>query len=105
MMVGHGVPTSLPPLPLEVQNILNNPSGDLDGTTSATNVNAQGGGVDYESGAGFSHGAYGSLNASIDARIIYAALSVYLGYDMNITKQDVTCANTGRAKRHQWLVC
>ncbi|MBP8893730.1 MAG: hypothetical protein KBD43_06160 [Saprospiraceae bacterium] len=98
MMVGHGVPTSLPPLPLEVQNILNNPSGDLDGTTSATNVNAQGGGVDYESGAGFSHGAYGSLNASIDARIIYAALSVYLGYDMNITKQDVTCANTGRAK-------
>lgn len=98
MMVGHGVPTSLPPLPLEVQNILNNPSGDLDGTVSAANVNSQNGRVDYESGAGFAHGAYGSLSADIDAKIIYAALSVHLGYDMNITKQNVQCANTGKAK-------
>lgn len=98
MMVGHGIPTSLPPLPVEIQSILNNPSGELDGTTSATNVNSDLGGVDYELSAGFAHGAYGSLTVDIDAKLIFASLAVHLGYDMNITKQDVTCANTGKAK-------
>ncbi len=95
MMVGHGIPTALPPLPLPIQNILNNPSGSLGGTASATTAQGDLGGVDYESGAGFAHGSYVSVTSDIDALLLYATLRVYLGYDMNITQRTTNCAQTG----------
>ena len=100
MMVGHGVPTSLPPLPPDIQRILTNPSGDLGETESAANVQSSAGGEEVAEGVGFAHGSSGSLEASIDANIIYADFWVCLGYDMNITKADPPdfCANTGRTK-------
>ena len=100
MMVGHGVPTSLPPLPPDIQRILTNPSGELGETESAANVESTAGGAEVAEGVGFAHGSSGSLEASIDANIIYADFWVCLGYDMNITKADPPdfCANTGRVK-------
>lgn len=95
MMLGHGVPTSLPPLPQEIQNILNNPEGDLDGTASATTAQQ---GFDpnmIETGTGFAHGSFVSLSADIDALLLYATLAVHLGYDMNITDRSTVCSNTG----------
>jgi hypothetical protein len=100
MMVGHGIPTSLPPLPPDIQRILSNPSGELGGTQTADNVQATAGGPDVELGVGFAHGSSGSLTASIDADIVYADFWVCLGYDMNITQPEYPefCANTGRIK-------
>jgi hypothetical protein len=100
MMVGHGVPTALPPLPPDIQRILTNPSGELADTESAANVESSAGGAAVAEGVGFAHGSSGSLEASIDANIIYADFWVCMGYDMNITKADPPdfCANTGRVK-------
>ncbi len=99
MMVGHGVPTEIPPLPTDIERILNDPSGELAGTTGADNINSDFGQVDYSTGMGFAHGSYAELKADIDAKIIYAHLNAYLGYDMNLT-QNLTqyCSNTGELR-------
>jgi len=99
MMVGHGVPTELPPLPPEIESILGNPSGELEGTASNNKNNGSLGGVDYSTGKGFAHGSYASIEAQIDAKIIYANLNAYLGYDMNLT-QDLSqyCSSTGQLR-------
>lgn len=99
LMVGHGVPTELPPLPPEIDRILTNPSGELGETNIASENNGSLGHVDYSSGMGFAHGSYAAIEADIDAKIIYAHLNAYLGYDMNLT-QDLTqyCSNTGQLR-------
>lgn len=95
MMVGHNIPTTLPPLPLPIQNILNNPDGDLDGTTSATQAQGELDASASETASGFAHGTYVELTTDINAYLLYARLGVYLGYDMNITQRSTQCANTG----------
>ena len=95
MMVGHDIPLELPPLPADIQRILDDPSGELEDTESAENVGSQLDGQGMETGSGFAHGSSGSLEASIDAKLIYASLWVCLGYDMNLTQRPYNCANTG----------
>ncbi len=95
MMVGHGIPLELPPLPADIQRILNDPSGELNETESVANVSSGVDGNASATGAGFAHGSYGTLSADIDARLVYASLQVYVGYDMNLTKRPYSCANTG----------
>ncbi len=95
MMVGHGVPLSLPPLPADIQRILDNPSGDMEDTESVENVSSSVSESDAETGSGFAHGSTGRLSASIDAKIIYADFNVCVGYDMNLTQRPYNCANTG----------
>ena len=99
MMVGHGVPTELPPLPQEIENILNNPGGELLESTPTNQNNGNLGGVDYSTGKGFAHGSYAAIQADIDAKILFAHLNAYLGYDMNLT-QDLTqyCSSTGQLR-------
>jgi hypothetical protein len=71
----------------------------LTGTNAAAENNGSLGNVDYSTGMGFAHGSYAALEADIDAKIIYAHLNAYLGYDMNLT-QNLTqyCSNTGRLR-------
>ncbi len=95
LMLGHGIPTALPPLPLPIQNMLNNPLGELDGTTSATSAQSGFDASQVESATGLAHGTYVELTADIDAFLLYATLAVYLGYDMNITERSTQCINTG----------
>lgn len=92
LMVGHGVPLDIPPLPPAIYNILNNPEGTFEGSSAST-ANAGLGGVDYSTGAGLANGAYVEIRAGIDAYALYANLNVYLGYDINITKRNSICAS------------
>jgi hypothetical protein len=95
LMIGNGVPTSLPPLPMSIQNILAAPEGELEGTSSATTAQQGFDPDQIETASGLAHGTYVEIMADIDAYLLYASLSVYLGYDMNITERSTTCVNTG----------
>ena len=90
LMVGHGIPTELPPLHPEVYEILQNPGGDYEGTSANAARQAP-----MPTSSGFAHGAFIAIRSDIDAYLLYANLAVYLGFDMNMTKRGTTCAQTG----------
>lgn len=100
MMVGHDVPTELPPMHPDVVRILNDPGGELEDTESADDIDNQLNDVDHTKGTGIATGAAAHLISGFNAWIIYGNFEVWLGFDMNLTKPDkrIFCANTGEYK-------
>lgn len=93
------IPTSLPPLPQLITDILNRAStegehGRVENTANASSLE-QGGrqGLDsLATGAGFAFGAEIPAKMDLDLVILYAKLAATIGFDMNLTKQTMLCA-------------
>ena len=106
LMIGYGIPVSLPPLPARIQAVLAG-SDQLDGgssTTSAASSRARGPSDDsaYRSGQGFAFGTSLALDADLNFAIFYATLGLDLGFDLNFMKPRpgaVFCVETGAPPR------
>lgn len=94
LMVGDNVPTALPPLPPEMEEMLSGPE-EVSGTTSAASADNNLASADHGSGQGIANGAMGRLHISSLETKIYFSLTVLLGYDINITKRSSFCSNNG----------
>ncbi|GGC38159.1 hypothetical protein GCM10011506_24440 [Marivirga lumbricoides] len=100
LMVGHGIPADLPPLPVEVRNLLyGEQQASVDGSVNPGTLNRE---VPahlnnkYENGTGFALGAHFYFGADMDFAIFYAKLDLWLGFDMNISRNESrVCYETG----------
>ena len=100
-ITGHEVPTTLPPIPDEVEDLLSGGSDDDQGSFSGTE--ATGGGDrdqyaqnNYKTGSGLAFGSALRASADIDIDILYANFSAIMGFDINITKDPGrVCINSG----------
>lgn len=107
LMVGYGIPVSLPPLPARIQAVLGGSGGRLDDestTTTAANSRERSASDDaaYHSGQGFAFGTALALDVNLDFAIFYASLGLDLGFDLNFMKPSpgsVFCAETGAPPR------
>jgi TANFOR domain-containing protein len=105
LMVGHGIPVSLPQLPDRIQAVLG--GGGLESaseTTSAaaSRVRSAADEAAYNSGTGFAFGAALALDVNLDFAIFYASLGLDLGFDLSLMKPapgSVFCAETGAPPR------
>lgn len=100
LMVGHGIPAGLPPLPQKVRDLLYGPQqASLEGAI-------QGGSLDREmpenqqnklaDGKGFAMGAHLHFGADMDFAIFYATLDLWAGFDINISQNaERVCYETG----------
>ncbi len=100
LMVGHGIPAGLPPLPREVADMLYGPqqgriSGALDGSASSREM-PPGQSDKLDKGKGFAMGAHLYFGADMDFAIFYASLQLWGGFDINISQNpDRVCFETG----------
>lgn len=106
LMVGHGIPVDLPPLPDRILSVLGGTGGRLEGESeTAAEVNSrQRSSSDqaaYNSGEGFAFGTALALDADFDLGLFYALLGIDLGFDLNFSKAHgrVFCAETGAPPR------
>lgn len=103
LMVGHGIPVTLPPLPQRIQNVLGGSGGELEHegeTTAAANSRVRSASDDaaFNSGSGFAFGAALAIDVELSFAIFYASLGLDLGFDLNFMKPapgSVFCAETG----------
>ena len=94
LMAGHHVPTSMPPLPTKIQNLLSGGTTEFEDNSfesdpiedredrSSEELEA------YRSGKGIAHGAQLNGSFTIDATPLYASLEAVLGFDMNISQDE-----------------
>lgn len=107
LMVGHGIPVTLPPLPERIRAVLGGSGGRLEGegetaAQATSRTRTDGDKEAYESGEGFAFGTALALNVNLDFAIFYASLGLDLGFDLNFTKPEkntVFCAETGAPPR------
>ncbi|MFZ6009909.1 MAG: hypothetical protein ACOYXT_06120 [Bacteroidota bacterium] len=103
LMVGHGIPITLPPLPARIQSVLGGDDLEGGGETSAQANSRTRNPSDetlYRSGQGFAFGTALALDANFDFAIFYASLGLDLGFDLNFSKTtQAICAETGAAPR------
>ena len=107
LMVGHGIPVDLPPLPDRIMSVLGGTGGRLEGesqTVSEVNSRKRTASDEaaYNSGQGFAFGTALALDADFDLGIFYAMLGIDLGFDLNFSKAAdgaVFCAETGAPPR------
>ncbi len=105
LMIGHGIPPTIPPPPDKLQTLLyGGGTGTSLGTEGAmqTQLSSQTrGDLDqskYTSGTGFAFGVFFDYHSEMDFAIFYASLDLLLGFDLNITKDNNrVCAETGTA--------
>ena len=103
LMVGHDIPTELPPLPAFISNLLSGPSGDTGNLLSGTalsNDNRPNRAADmdkYKTGKGFAFGASTDFEYDNTFLFFYAKMRLAIGYDINITKPytAVICGENG----------
>ncbi len=107
LMVGHGIPVALPPLPDRVQAVLYG-SSQLEGsssTSSAASSRERNPSDDaaYRSGQGFAFGtALAIPSIEFNFAIFYATLGLDFGFDLNFMKPapgSVFCVETGAPPR------
>lgn len=92
VMVGHGIPTDLPPLPPFIMNLMQNGSGKkLDnGVTSVNRVprNPQ----LYETGKGIAFGSSLDITNRLEFLVFYAQIRLMVGFDINVSQDpDRVC--------------
>lgn len=102
LMVGHGIPTSLPPLPDKIRELVYGPQQQVEGKTSSSDINGREMAGHLESqlnrGKGFAMGAHLELSTRLDFAIFYASLELWLGFDLNISQDSLrVCYETGEA--------
>ena len=103
LMVGHGIPTTLPPPPDRILSLLYGGGEGRLGSEGAvaSQLDSRSRDADqsrYQSGRGFAMGVYFNLEAHMDFAIFYADLQLMLGFDINVTQDDHrVCAETGMA--------
>ncbi len=101
LMIGHGIPVALPPLPARVQAVLGDRSLDDGGATTdaaSTRIRSASDDAAYRSGEGFAFGTALAVNADLNFAIFYATLGLDLGFDLNFSKPrpgSVFCVETG----------
>ncbi len=100
-MVGHGIPSELPPLPQFVSNLLNNSSGKrLENQLTSANRAGRSPAL-YQTGQGVAYGSSLDISNRFEYLVFYAQLRLVLGFDLNITKNpERVCAN-GIAPGHK----
>lgn len=100
-MLGHELPTELP-IPDDVADLFGKKnkkggnkltSGTISGSVdrSSSSIN------NAKNGTGLALGVEGKVNLDVDAFGVYAKLKIFLGFDINVTKnQNLFCSNTGK---------
>ncbi len=103
LMVGHGIPTTLPPPPDNILALLYGGGSGRLGTEGAmssqlSSRNRDADQARYQSGRGFAMGVFFNLESHMEFAIFYADLQLTLGFDINVTQDDNrVCAETGAA--------
>ncbi len=103
LMVGHDIPTALPPPPDRIRDLLYGGGSGRLGTEGAmasqlSSRNRDADQSKYNSGRGFAFGVYFDYTSEMDFAIFYASLELLLGLDLNMTVDDKrVCAETGTA--------
>lgn len=100
-MLGHSLPTQLP-MPEEVEELFgktNSKGGNklTSGTISGSKNRDSGSKQDAKDGTGLAFGAQAGVGIDIDALGIYAKLSVFMGFDINLTQSDSRTCFGGEA--------
>jgi hypothetical protein len=97
-MAGQNVPTSLPPLPEEIQQLLTAGTTSEDGNSVSvseisTDQNRSSESVEtLQSGNGLAHGATLRAEIDLDFGILYGDFNAVVGHDINITQdKDRVC--------------
>ncbi len=102
-MAGHSVPTSLPPLPESISNMLGSSNVGEEGSFEGEDLSASGDRPahetqGYRTGNGLAFGTSLHASAEIDIDILYASLEADLGFDLNITQDPGRiCLNSGES--------
>ncbi len=102
LMVGHGIPTSLPPLPDKIRELVYGPQQQVEGKTSSSDINNREMAGHLSSqlnrGKGFAMGAHLYMGTEFDFAIFYASLELWFGFDLNISQDSLrVCYETGVA--------
>ena len=93
-MAGHNVPTSLPPLPDEIEQLLNAGStsdGDNSVSVSAIETDEIRDSESMEelkTGGGIAHGATVRANIDLDMGLLYGDFKAVVGHDINISQDE-----------------
>jgi hypothetical protein len=101
LMVGHDIPTTLPPPPDRIRDLLYGGGAGRLGTEGAmasqiSSRNRDAEQSKYNSGRGFAFGVFFDYSSEMDFAIFYARLELLLGLDLNMTVDDSrVCAETG----------
>ncbi len=104
LMAGNGLPNDLPPPPPQIRDLIYGPpSGDgspearaamaAESSRVAGRLSAP---RPSMTAAGFAMGAYLDAHTRLDFAIFYAAFSLTIGFDINITTSEVECWNETR---------
>ena len=101
LMVGYDIPSTLPPPPDKIRDLLYGSGAGRLGTEGAmaSALGSRNRDMDqskYNSARGFAMGVYFDYTSEMDFAIFYASLELMLGFDLNITKDEGrVCAETG----------
>ena len=101
LMVGHDIPTTLPPLPEKIRRLVYGPQqASIDGTTDAADVDSRElpgyAANNLRLGKGFAFGAHLDFETRLDFAIFYAKLGLAFGFDLNVTQDSSrVCYETG----------
>ncbi len=85
-MVGHGIPTELPPLPDFIRNLLNRSTGNKVENQATSDNRTPRSPALYETGKGIAFGATFDKRIYPSFLVFYADLRMVVGADINITK-------------------
>ncbi len=97
IMVGHGIPADLPPLPDDIRAILNeSASAQLENQMTGSQVPRTRSGGTMQNGQGFAFGAHIHTALELNFLMFYTKLTMALGFDVNISKNLTRmCAQSG----------
>ena len=106
MMVGTEVPTELPPLPGPIADLLGTSgrsrgesgknTGRVTTSTNDSRIGRSAYSTQYAMGNGFATGAHLDVGFDPKFAILYASIRAMLGFDMNMTKVNRPCLETGK---------
>lgn len=99
LLIGHEIPTGLPPLPDKIADVLGVPQyGDKGSTTNTASDRGRAATMrankmdDFATGKGFATGVMVDFRTRFDFAIFYAKLWLQMGFDMSFLKVNVPCA-------------
>ncbi len=97
IMVGHGIPADLPPLPEEIRQILY-AGAQLENQLSDAQVNKLRSTGTMQNGQGFAFGVHFKSEFELNFLMFYAKMGIALGFDANISQNfSRICAESGNS--------
>lgn len=98
IMVGHGIPADLPPLPPFIHDLLYAGSSQLDNPATTGGVTRVRSNSALQNGQGFAFGMGFDMTNEFNFLMFYARLRLMLGFDVNISQNSSrVCAESGEA--------